>query len=193
MRIIILDGSSNEALEQLVKRSWSNKASVEKYTYMLENARDLLVEIGLESEKYAGSLELRYLPFVPSIGLTLVDSENNNGVGIVTTTDLLEAGKTKAGREELSEKTGVSEKLILEWVNLSDLMRIKGVGEEYSDLLEEAGVDTVVELSRRVPENLYAKMQEINETKELVRRTPTLNDVTIWVDQAKKLPRIIEY
>ena len=78
-------------------------------------------------------------------------------------------------------------------MNLADLFRIKGVGEEYSDLLEEAGVDTVVELSKRVAENLHAKMLEVNETKKLVRRPPTLNEVKKWIEQAKELPRKVEY
>lgn len=88
-------------------------------------------------------------------------------VGVKTTEDLLNVGATKKGRKELTEKTGISEKLILEWVNLADLFRIKGVGEEYSDLLEEAGVDTVVELSKREPEDLYAKILEVNKEKNL--------------------------
>ena len=113
--------------------------------------------------------------------------------GVKTTDDLLDAGATPDKREQLSIKTGISEKLILEWVNLADLFRIKGVGEEYSDLLEEAGVDTVVELARRNPENLHAKILEVNDEKKLVRRPPTLTDVTSWIEQAKKLPRIIEY
>jgi predicted flap endonuclease-1-like 5' DNA nuclease len=113
--------------------------------------------------------------------------------GIKTTEDLLDAGATANGRKELSEKTGISETLILEWVNLADLMRIKGVGEEYSDLLEEAGVDTVAELAQRNPDNLYAKIMEINEAKKLVRRPPTLEDVKSWVEQAKKLPRKVEH
>ena len=108
-----------------------------------------------------------------------------DNVGIFTTTDLLNIGETKVGRDELSEKTGISEKFILEWVNLSDLMRIKGIGEEYSDLLEEAGVDTVVELARRNPDNLYAKVVEINETKNLVRRKPTLDSIKDWIEEAK--------
>jgi len=108
-------------------------------------------------------------------------------MGIKTTGDLLEAGATSKGRETLVGKTGISEKLILEWVNLSDLSRIKGVASEYADLLEEAGVDTVVELSKRVPENLHAKILEVNEQKKLVRRPPTLNEVKQWVEQAKKL------
>lgn len=113
--------------------------------------------------------------------------------GINTTEDLLEAGATPKGRGDLAEKTGISGKLILEWVNLADLLRIKGVGEEYSDLLEEAGVDTVAELARRNAENLHAKISEVNEEKHLVRRPPTLNNVTDWIEQAKQLPRKVEY
>jgi len=113
--------------------------------------------------------------------------------GIKTTEDLLDAGATANGRKEVAEKTGISETLILEWVNLSDLMRIKGVGEEYSDLLEEAGVDTVAELAQRNPDNLCAKIMEINEAKKLVRRPPTLENVKSWVEQAKKLPRKVEH
>ena len=112
---------------------------------------------------------------------------------IQTSADLLESGKTPNGRQELAEKTGISTKLILEWVNLADLMRIKGVAEEYSDLLEEAGVDTVAELARRNPENLYAKILEANKEKNLVRRPPPHEMVANWIEQAKKLPRIIEY
>ncbi|MEM2930869.1 MAG: DUF4332 domain-containing protein [Thermoproteota archaeon] len=113
--------------------------------------------------------------------------------GIKTTDDLLKAGGSKDGRKMLAEKTGISEKLILEWVNLADLFRIKGIGEEYSDLLEEAGVDTVAELARRDPANLHAKILETNKEKKLVRRPPTLKQVTDWVKQAKKLPRKVEY
>ena len=112
---------------------------------------------------------------------------------IKTTGDLLKAGRTPEGRRELAEKTGIPLRLILRWVNLADLIRIEGISGEYSDLLEEAGVDTVVELSRRDPEKLYAKLVEVNEKKKLVRRLPTLEMVTSWVEQAKKLPRVVEY
>jgi predicted flap endonuclease-1-like 5' DNA nuclease len=112
---------------------------------------------------------------------------------IKTTADLLEAGSTPRGREELAEKTGIPPKLILEWINLSDLLRIKGVAEEYSDLLEEAGVKTVPELSTRNPENLHAKMIKINEEKRLVRRTMSQEQVRNWIEYAKKLPRKVEY
>lgn len=114
-------------------------------------------------------------------------------VGIRTAEALLKAGATPKGRKELAEKSGITEKLILEWVNHVDLFRIKGVGEEYSDLLEEAGVDTVVELAQRKPENLLAKMVEVNAAKKLVRQLPVLAQVVSWVEQAKKLDRMIQY
>jgi len=114
-------------------------------------------------------------------------------VGVHTTGALLKRGATEQGRKDLAEDTGISKKLILEWVNHADLYRIKGVGEEYSDLLEEAGVDTVVELSKRVGANLYAKMVEVNQAKELVRRLPTESQVYDWIKQAKQLPRAVQY
>ena len=85
------------------------------------------------------------------------------------------------------------EKLILEWVNHCDLFRIKGVGSEYADLLEEAGVDTVAELANRKPDNLFKKIEEVNAEKKLVRRVPALSQVTDWVRQAKEMPRGVEY
>lgn len=114
-------------------------------------------------------------------------------LGVSTTEALLERGKTPKGRQELSEKTGITEKQILEWVNLADLFRIKGVGEEYSDLLEEAGVDTVVELAQRNGDNLYQSLLAANREKKLVRKMPTLGQVKDWIEQAKKLPRIVSY
>jgi len=113
--------------------------------------------------------------------------------GITKTEILLEKGATPQGRKAIEEQTGISHSLILEWVNHVDLYRIKGVASEYSDLLEEAGVDTVVELARRVAENLYQKMLEVNAEKKLVRRPPTQAQVADWIEQAKKLPRVINY
>ncbi len=113
--------------------------------------------------------------------------------GVRGTNDLLKKGSTKQGRQALAELAGVSEKLVLEWVNHADLFRIKGIGPEYADLLEEAGVDTVVELAQRNPDNLYAKLVEVNEAKKLVRRLPTQNMVKAWIAQAKELPRVIQY
>ena len=113
--------------------------------------------------------------------------------GFSSTEDLLEAGATPSGRQNIAESTGVSEKLILRWVNMADLSRIKGVGEEYSDLLEAAGVDTVPELAQRNAENLHAKVEEVNEAKNLVRRVPSLSEITDWIGQAKELPRKVNY
>jgi predicted flap endonuclease-1-like 5' DNA nuclease len=116
-----------------------------------------------------------------------------SNAGIKTTAKLLERGKTSKGRKELEDKTGIGHKLILEWVNLADLFRIKGVGEEYSDLLEEAGVDTVKELKNRKPDALWKAMKETNEKKKLVRKLPSAKDVEKWVAQAKGLPPVVEY
>lgn len=113
--------------------------------------------------------------------------------GVTTTEELLTRGATPKGRKELAETSGISEAHILEWVNHADLYRIKGVGSEYSDLLEEAGVDTVPELAQRKAENLFQKMVEANKAKKLVRKMPVLSQVADWIDQAKKLPRIIQY
>ena len=113
--------------------------------------------------------------------------------GVRSTNSLLEKGATPAGRKEIASASGVGKALILEWVNHVDLFRIKGVGEEYADLLEEAGVDTVMELAQRVPDNLYKKMLEVNSRKKLVRRPPSKKMVAGWISQAKKLPRKISY
>ena len=107
--------------------------------------------------------------------------------------DLLEKGSTPAGRKEIAEKTGISSNLILEWVNHVDLFRVRGIGEEYADLLEEAGVDTVPELAQRDPESLLKKISEVNAEKLLVRRLPGINQVRRWVEHAKQLPRKINY
>ena len=126
-------------------------------------------------------------------GIGPVFKEKLAAAGIKTTEKLLEAACKAKAREELAQKTGITPKLILEWVNLGDLMRIKGVGEEYSDLLEEAGVDTIAELANRKADNLLAKILETNEKEKLVRRPPVLKQVQGWIEQAKKLPRKVEY
>mgnify|MGYP001816785914 CR=1 FL=1 len=112
---------------------------------------------------------------------------------IRTTEALLKAGGTKKGRKVIADTTDISEKLILEWVNRADLMRVKGVGEEYSDLLEAAGVDTVKELRRRNPANLLSAMVEVNDKKKLVRRLPTESMVERWVTNAKSLDLVVTY
>lgn len=113
--------------------------------------------------------------------------------GVKTVEKLLEAGASAKGREELAEKTGLSTKQILEHVNRADLARIKGVGSEYADLLEAAGVDSVPELAQRNAANLHAKMAEVNEAKKLVRSLPSESAVEGWVEQAKSLPKVVTH
>ena len=113
--------------------------------------------------------------------------------GIHDTDAYLEKACTAPGRKELAGATGISEKMILGWVNMVDLFRIKGVGPEFAELLEAAGVDTVKELRHRKPENLAAKMAEVNEEKKLTRTVPSAKQVADWVDQAKSLPPRIEH
>ncbi|MGC9360726.1 MAG: DUF4332 domain-containing protein [Anaerolineae bacterium] len=113
--------------------------------------------------------------------------------GISSVEALLEQAGPADGRKALAEKTGISPALILEWVNHADLFRINGIGEEYSDLLEEAGVDTVVELAQRNPHSLHAKLAEVNRAKKLVRQLPSQAQVSDWVAQAKSLPRAVSY
>jgi predicted flap endonuclease-1-like 5' DNA nuclease len=114
-------------------------------------------------------------------------------VGLATVQDLLERCSTPAGRQEIADSIGITSRRILEWVNHADLFRVKGIGSEYSDLLEEAGVDTVPELAQRNAENLYARLCEVNAEKQLVRHLPSLNQVSAWIEQARSLPRTIEY
>ncbi|MBN1524922.1 MAG: DUF4332 domain-containing protein [Spirochaetales bacterium] len=113
--------------------------------------------------------------------------------GVRGTGDLLKKGSTPEGRKTISAKSGITPKLILEWVNHVDLFRIKGVGSEYADLLEEAGVDTIPELAQRKADNLYQKMCDTNKAKKLVRKLPVEKQVAGWISQAKKLPRAITY
>jgi len=113
--------------------------------------------------------------------------------GVRSVEALLASGATSEGRQALEEKTGIGHKLILEWVNLADLMRINGIGSEYADLLEEAGVDTVKELRNRNPESLYKALVDTNQAKHLVRLVPGLSRVTDWVEQAKALSPKVTY
>jgi len=112
---------------------------------------------------------------------------------IRTVEALLKKGSTRKGRREIAAATGIGEKLILEWVNRADLMRVRGVGEEYSDLLEAAGVDTVKELRRRNPTNLLAAMMDLNASRLLVRRLPTEAMVQRWVEHAGELDSVVSY
>jgi predicted flap endonuclease-1-like 5' DNA nuclease len=120
-------------------------------------------------------------------------AEKLTALDIKTVEALLEAGASKKGRNEIVEKSGISDKLILRWVNMADLFRIKGVAEETSDLLERAGVDTVKELATRNAENLHAKLVAVNEEKNLSGRVPSLSQVEGFVAAAKELEPKVTY
>ncbi len=120
-------------------------------------------------------------------------AEKLSGAGVATTDDLLKLCCDKNGRGQTAEKTGLSETLLLKWANMADLMRISGVGGEYAELLEGAGVDTVKELRNRNAENLAAKMTEVNEEKKLTRNVPAASQVEKWVEQAKSLDPVITH
>ena len=113
--------------------------------------------------------------------------------GIRSTGALLKQGCTKKGRKAIAADSNIAESVVLRLVNMCDLYRIKGVGEEYADLLEAAGVDTVPELAQRNAANLAVKMAEVNAKKKLVRQLPVESQVAGWVAQAKGLKRMIEY
>ena len=126
-------------------------------------------------------------------GIGPVLGEKFRDAGITSTEKLLEAAKTPDQRAQLAETTGISEKQILKFANMADLFRIHGVGQEYAELLEAAGVDTVPELAQRNAANLAQKMEEVNEAKQFTRRTPVPAEVEKWVAEAKTLPRMLEY
>ena len=113
--------------------------------------------------------------------------------GIVTVEQLLQAGATSRQRTELARRTGVSSKLILRWVNMCDLFRVRGVASQYAELLEAAGVDTVKELRNRNSDNLAAAMSEANATKRLVRQLPNSKRISDWIEHAKSLQPMVTY
>lgn len=125
-------------------------------------------------------------------GIQIPTAEKLSTSGVKTADQLLEAGRTPQGRKNLAAELGISPQEVLELVNRADLARVKGIGEVYSNLLEQAGVDTIVELSRRAPANLHAKLVEQTLAGD-ARRAPTLAEVEEWVQQAKDLGRKIEY
>ena len=126
-------------------------------------------------------------------GIGDVYAQTLQEAGITTLETLREQGATPQGRKQIAEQTGLSNKLILRWVNHADLFRIKGISSQYSELLEAAGVDTIPELAQRNPENLHQKLIDVNHEKKLVRQVAGLGQVSDWVRQAQELPRVITY
>lgn len=126
-------------------------------------------------------------------GIGPVMAEKLGGADVKTVEGLLKAGADAKGRAALAQATGIDASRILTWVNMADLFRIKGIGEEYSDLLVAAGVDTVPELAHRNAANLFAKVTEVNAAKKLVRALPAESTIEGWIAQAKELPKVITH
>jgi predicted flap endonuclease-1-like 5' DNA nuclease len=126
---------------------------------------------------------------IEGIGERYADKLSNASVRTVER--LLVVAGPAAGRQQLAQSVGVDEARVLEWVNRADLMRVRGVGSEFADLLEAAGVDSPLELARRNAENLHEKMLEVNAARKLTRRTPALSQVQRWIDHARTLPRAV--
>ena len=171
-----------------------SERKIQKANNLLQEASEIIETIELahyHSSQSQPALLVTELMEFEGIGSAYVKKLTEAGVATVEL--LLETGCTPKGRESLAEKTGISHTLIQKWVNRADLARIKGIGSEYADLLEVAGVDTVVELGKRVPANLLKKMEEVNEAKKLVRRLPAESQVVEWVEQAKKMERVVTY
>lgn len=126
-------------------------------------------------------------------GIGKATGEKLRAAGVKDTDSLLAKCRTPKDRKELGQKSGIGEPQILKFANMVDLYRISGIGSEYAELLEAAGVDTVPELARRNPINLTKAMVDVNEKKKLTRRIPSESQVTKWIEEAKSLPRMLEY
>ncbi len=127
-------------------------------------------------------------------GIGPADAEKLAAIGITTTDQLLAAGAKPADRDRIAQATGISHKLVMEWVDIVDLMRVPGVGPQYSDLLEAAGVDSPAELAQRNPANLAVTVQEVIAARPgIVHRTPSDAEVAAWVDAARNLDKVVEH
>lgn len=126
-------------------------------------------------------------------GIGPVFKEKLANAGIVTVASLLEKGASKKGRKAIAEASGIDEGRILDWVNMADLFRIKGVASQFAELLKAAGVDTVKELRTRYPENLHKALTEKNAEKKLTRVVPALSMVDAFINQAKELEPVVTH
>jgi predicted flap endonuclease-1-like 5' DNA nuclease len=180
--------------EQLQGENVQEAAEVEKSTEQeLQAESGQEQPIAEETAEFSDTVTTRLTPVSEIEGIGQVYTQKLAEIGIKSTADLLKYGKDRKGREELVEKLQVSDKLVLKWVNMADLMRIPGIGEQFSELLEKAGVDTVKELRNRNPKKLQAALAVSNEMHHLVKRLPSLSDVENWVETAKEIEPLISY
>ena len=175
------------SLNEKVAKNKSDLANLNKSQKTLSVS---LRKTSLSRSKKFGSLNSD-LEKVEGIGKDYANKLKQNN--IKSTKSLLVQGATAVGRKNIAKAVKVNKKKVLEWVNRVDLMRVSGIGEEYSDLLEEAGVDSCTELAMRNPENLVEKMTQINNRRNLVKLVPSIKEVKDWIKQAKKLPKVVEH
>jgi predicted flap endonuclease-1-like 5' DNA nuclease len=126
-------------------------------------------------------------------GISVAQVNRLAKAGIRSLQALFKRGATSKGRREIANQSGIDERAILDWVSRADMLRVRGIGHTYAELLEQAGVDTPVELAHRAPQNLYQRLIQVNREKNLLRRTPSLKQVEDWVHTARNLPRVVEY
>lgn len=146
-----------------------------------------------EKEEVKRTIKMTAQPLTKIEGIGPTYEKKLKKIGIEDTQLLLQRGATAEGREEISGKTKIGKGMILTWINQADLSRIKGVSEEYAQLLEAGGVDSIPELARRDPENLHKQLTSVNKKKKLVRRLPFKTEVGRWVTHAKKLPKVVTH
>jgi len=196
--VVAVDEESNEESESMEETSPETQEpdSVEDSDKIVDT--EWVLE-GIDEEEspepegpmMAGAKARQDIEFIEGIGPTYGSLLRE--IGIDNPQALLERGATRKGRSDIAEETAIPDTFILKWVNQVDLYRIKGIGSEYAEILEVAGVDTVLELAQRNPENLYNKLVQINSEHQRVRQLPGINQVEDWVKQAKELPRIVSY
>ena len=180
-------------IEQLRGETVQEPAITEQSTEQVQAESEQEQPITEETAESSETVTTRLTPVSEIEGIGQVYTQKLAEIGIKSTADLLKYGKDRKGRKELVEKLQVSDKLVLKWVNMADLMRIPGIGEQYSELLEKAGVDTVKELRNRNPKKLQAALAVSNEMHHLVKRLPSLSDVENWVETAKEIEPLISY
>ena len=136
-------------------------------------------------------MSIQKIEDIEGIGSTYGEKLRN--IDIMTADDLLTKGRTAKGRKDMAEKSEISDKLILKWVNMANLARINGVGEEYSRLLETSDIDSVIKLSNCDANDLLQKIKHVNSKKNLVRQMPSLSEVEEWISQAKMMPQAVDH
>jgi hypothetical protein len=166
-------------------------------SYVVDNASGtpigFLLEGGDSTDNESNNIKKTILTLEEIKGLNSGNISKMKSAGITTSIALLEQGSTHEGRFALAKVTNIPEELIFEWVNRIDFSRINGITRQFNDLLEVIGIDTIEELAARIPSNLAKNLAEVNTGNKIAERSPTLAEVEDWINQAKKISRIIHH